>query len=450
MAAIKSKEQLVEERERRQERLREAVEKKYGKPAKQLYEEREKRYRDAIELREPDRVPVCVEMDWIPGGHVKTAERFRDAGAWWEAGKEAIVDLEPDIYVFLLGQVSGAALETLAPTGYKWPGDGLPSNVMPQVIETAPLKADEYDHFIFDPGDWMLRCYLPRVWKAMAPLANLPPLQTLWGSTGLASQSARFSSPEVIKAFETLFRAGEEQEHFIQTIPPLDVFEDEMAELGFPPRTHIGGTGFVPFDMLADNLRQLRGVMADIYQRPEKLLAACEKLWEWRLSQGVAPADRKKRGNPKVVSAGGTHHGGDGWMSKKHFETFIWPFWKRAMLKNIELGFVNYYWGQGYCDSRLEYFLEIPKGKLIVHVCETSAAKAKDVLGGHHCVMGGVPHVLLQVASPQEVEEYCKKLIKTCSKGGGYVVSTSCRLTHEAKPANVKAMVDTVKKYGMS
>ena len=445
MATVKSKEKLLEEKD---EKLREKIERKHGKSVEQLYEEREKRYRDAVELREPDRVPVCVEMDWIPGGRVQTQERFLDAGAWWEAGKRTIVDFEPDIYVYLLGQTSGAALETLAPTGYKWPGGGVGQNAMPQVIETEPMKAAEYDMFLFDPGDWTLRYYLPRVWKAMAPLSKLPPLQSLWGSTGLATQSARFGSPEVIKAFEALFKAGQEQENFLETDRGASTFEDEMATLGFPPRTHAGGIGFVPFDTLADNLRQLRGVMLDIYQRPEKLLAACEKLWEWRLSQGVAPADPKKRGNPKVVSAGGTHHGGDGFMSKKQYETFFWPFWKRAMLKNIELGFVNHYWGQGYCDSRLEYFLEIPKGKLIVHVCETDAAKAKDILGGHHCVMGGVPHALLQVASPQEVEEYCKKLIKTCGRGGGYVMSTSARLTQEAKPENVKTMVETVKKYG--
>jgi uroporphyrinogen decarboxylase len=63
--------------------------------------------------------------------------------------------------------------------------------------------------------------------------------------------------------------------------------------------------------------------------------------------------------------------------------------------------------------------------------------------------MGGVPHTLLQVASPSEVEEYCKKLIKTCGKGGGFIFTTSTGITNEAKLENVKAMIDTVKKYGV-
>jgi uroporphyrinogen decarboxylase len=63
--------------------------------------------------------------------------------------------------------------------------------------------------------------------------------------------------------------------------------------------------------------------------------------------------------------------------------------------------------------------------------------------------MGGVPHSLLQVASPSEVEDYCRKLIKSCGKGGGFILCTSTGITNEAKPENVKAMVDSVKKYGM-
>lgn len=432
----------------KQEQSREETRRKTGNTPEELYEEREKRVRDAIELKEPDRVPVFLQVAWFAGRYVRTETAYRDPTAWRQAGKKILLDLEPDTYAFFQQGISGAALGMLEPTGYKWPGGGLDANAMPQIIETEPMKADEYDMFLFDPGDWTLRRYLPRVWKAMAPLSKLPALQSLWGSSALASQSARWSTPEIVQAFETLFKAGQEQEKYRRADGATNTFEDEMAAFGFPPHAHPGGVGFVPFDTLADNLRQLRGVMADIYQHPDKLLAACEKLWEWRLSQGVAPADPKKRGNPKIAGAGGTHHGGDGWMSKKQFETFYWPFWKKAMLKNIELGFVNRYWGQGYCDSRLEYFLEIPRGKLIVHVCETDAAKAKAILGGHHCVEGGVPHVLLQIGSPQEVEEYCRKLIKTCAKGGGYIMSTSAYLTQEAKPENVRAMIDTIKKFG--
>jgi uroporphyrinogen-III decarboxylase len=63
--------------------------------------------------------------------------------------------------------------------------------------------------------------------------------------------------------------------------------------------------------------------------------------------------------------------------------------------------------------------------------------------------MGNVPSALLQVGSVSEVEEYCKNLIQTCGKGGGFILTTGSVIDH-AKPENVKAMVDSAKKYGVS
>ena len=72
--------------------------------------------------------------------------------------------------------------------------------------------------------------------------------------------------------------------------------------------------------------------------------------------------------------------------------------------------------------------------------------RAKEVLGDHACIMGNVPPGLLQVGSPQEVEEYCKKLIKVCGKGGGFILANGSAMD-TARPANVKAMIDSVKKF---
>ena len=47
-----------------------------------------------------------------------------------------------------------------------------------------------------------------------------------------------------------------------------------------------------------------------------------------------------------------------------------------------------------------------------------------------------------------KVEEYCKNLIRTVGKGGGFILTTSTGLTHEAKPENVRAMIESAKKYG--
>ncbi|HEX7474465.1 MAG TPA: uroporphyrinogen decarboxylase family protein, partial [Dehalococcoidales bacterium] len=113
-----------------------------------------------------------------------------------------------------------------------------------------------------------------------------------------------------------------------------------------------------------------------------------------------------------------------------------------------EAGLVHIPFYEGDWAQRLEYLLELPKGKTLARFALTDLTKAKAVLKDHTCIMGGVPHTLLQVASPSEVEEYCKKLIQTCGKNGGFILSTSTGITNEAKPENVKAMIDSVHKYG--
>jgi uroporphyrinogen-III decarboxylase len=55
---------------------------------------------------------------------------------------------------------------------------------------------------------------------------------------------------------------------------------------------------------------------------------------------------------------------------------------------------------------------------------------------------------MLQVGSPSEVEDYVKKLIQTAGKDGGFIMTTSTGVTHEAKPENVRAMIEATKKYG--
>src|SRR3989337_3617317 len=48
-------------------KLREEIERKTGKTPEALYAEREKRVRDAIELRQPDRVPVSMAGGYLAG-----------------------------------------------------------------------------------------------------------------------------------------------------------------------------------------------------------------------------------------------------------------------------------------------------------------------------------------------------------------------------------------------
>jgi uroporphyrinogen-III decarboxylase len=54
---------------------------------------------------------------------------------------------------------------------------------------------------------------------------------------------------------------------------------------------------------------------------------------------------------------------------------------------------------------------------------------------------------MLCLGSVSEVDEYCHRLIEEVGKGGGYIMGAGCEIPPNARPENVKAMIDSVNKY---
>jgi uroporphyrinogen-III decarboxylase len=74
-------------------------------------------------------------------------------------------------------------------------------------------------------------------------------------------------------------------------------------------------------------------------------------------------------------------------------------------------------------------------------------ADAKATLGQNACLLGNVPSALLNVGTPQGVRDYVKNVIEVAGEGGGLILCNGS-FFDEAKPENVKAMVDTAKEFG--
>ena len=156
----------------------------------------------------------------------------------------------------------------------------------------------------------------------------------------------------------------------------------------------------------------------------------------------------KKEGKLAVGSASEPHRVSDEFLSPKQFEEFVWPNWKRSIEATLKLGYdVNWMFFEGRRDKQLEYFADFPKGSLLILFERTDIFRAKEILGDRVCLMGNVPLSLLQLGSPRDVEDYCKKLIKVCGKGGGFILANGGGI-YDAKPENMRAMVETARKHG--
>jgi hypothetical protein len=80
-----------------------------------------------------------------------------------------------------------------------------------QFVEGEYMTADEYDHFLLDTTDFMMRRYWPRVCGGLKGLEKLPPLHNIISYyMGIPTGFGAFSLPEVIEAVDVLKKAGQE------------------------------------------------------------------------------------------------------------------------------------------------------------------------------------------------------------------------------------------------
>ena len=114
----------------------------------------------------------------------------------------------------------------------------------------------------------------------------------------------------------------------------------------------------------------------------------------------------------------------------------------------INEGFHPTLFVEGSYDSRLETFLQLPKGSIHLWFDQTDIVRAKKILGDRFSIEGNIPSSLLVTGNPQDVKEHCRKLIEVCGAGGGYILGCGASIDNP-KLENLVAMVEAAKEYGV-
>jgi len=408
-----------------------------------LYREREKRFNDIVALRKPDRVPIMVSWGFLPAlrAGMTVREVMYDPEKLWTSQWELTLEFQPDMEQNPFGlRFLGPILEALDFKQLKWAGHGLGENTTYQFVEAEYMKADEYDWFLDDPSDFMMRRHLPRICGRLKGLEALPTLHNFFSyAMGIPSGLIPFTSPEVTEALTALREAGDEA---VRLASYSRRFSERAREEGFP--LQFGGMTQAPFDTLGDFLRGTKGLMLDMYQRPDKVQKACEKLLPYMLDFAISGT--KASGNPRVFIP--LHKGLDGFMSLEQFKRFFWPTLRDLMIALINEGLVPCPFWEGNCESRLDVIRDIPSGKACFKFEATDMARAKEMLRDTVCIRGNVPLSILATGTPDDVRQYCKKLIGTAGKDGGFIMDAATGLD-DAKMENIQAMFQFTQEYGV-
>jgi uroporphyrinogen-III decarboxylase len=432
---------------------------KMGKTdSEQLIEERTQRVRDAIAVKEPDRVPITPFTDVffapIQGGmsHKDALYKGRKYGkTCLKVYSRYNWDLYPTLFLPVVGKLN----DLVGVRTMKWPGASDPNYRLGdhqpyQFLETEWMKADEYEKFLTDATGFMLRDIVPRQNSVLKPFEKLPLASalTILAPIGIPMFFIDKEVKKMVKEFKKTLRK------MIGLVLGMRIYNKTMKKLGNPIAGQVG-FGMAPFDMISDSLRGMRGAMIDMFRNPEELKRACD-IFVGHILGSMDMFDAllgKPDENTIPFCFIPLHRGADGFMSNEQFEEFYWPSLTAVMEGMIKNDIIPLPFFEGRYSDRLEFLAEFAKkhkGKLVYWFHDTDLIKVKEMMGDYVCIRGNVPASLLIGGPPSAVEEYVKKSIEGCMEGGGYLVDGGVSgIPNEARHENVQAMTDAVHKYGV-
>lgn len=197
-----------------------------------------------------------------------------------------------------------------------------------------------------------------------------------------------------------------------------------------------GGQVTTPLELLC-GARSLERFARDLHRRPEEVAAAMEEITPHLAARACGRA--RALGLPGVWLGG--WRSAPALLSRPMWERFVWPHFRRLALEIIEQGL----WVILHLDAdwtrELERFREMPQGQCIMALDgSTDIWRAKEVLGGHMCLMGDVPPHLLCLGTPEEVYDYSRRLVQGLGPEG-FILQSGCDTPANAPLINVQAMV---------
>ncbi|MDR5656527.1 uroporphyrinogen decarboxylase family protein [Halodesulfurarchaeum sp. HSR-GB] len=406
--------------------------------AKADYQRRAKRMVDALRGADPDRVPVNLLSTFYPVFHAGyTPEEAMYEGEKLQDSLLTFVDdLEPDLFPWAASLIpSATALEIVDYQGFDWPGDGSSPETVYQAREREYMGVEDYEDFFTDPSDFFIRQYLPEVFGELDGMAHFPQFSNLTaGIAGVHPYLLPFGMPPMRETLQNLLDAGEEAMRWQQLIGGT---VEEIVGAGYPQS--VGGITLAPYDMLGDMVRGTHAIMMDLKRRPETLLEAVDRLVPIAIEMGITSAHVNN--NPFVFIP--LHKGADGFMSGEEFETFYWPQLRQVIEALTEADLVPWLFAEGRYTSRLETISDLPEGEMIWHFQDTDLELVRETLPEYVTIAGDVSTGLLNTREPEAVTEYSQDLIERMGRNR-FVLSPGVGLD-EAKPENVKAMMDAPK-----
>jgi len=391
----------------------------------QLYGERLKRYVTAMRNEKPDMIPIrpfVAEFAAKYAGYT-CQEVTHDYEKAFCAARKCASDFDWDAVVGNMVYVWTGLTQAIGLKYYGVPGIDVPADSGFQYREPpeeeAFMKPDEYDQLIEDPTGFLFNVWLPRVSVEVSAMGE--------ATTYRNNLSFLKGGMAMLKYFSSFGK------------------QNELLRCESGTVSAISGILKAPFDILGDKLRGYIGLTMDLFERPEKVLAACEALMPHLAHVALSGADPERQ----VPITIWMHRGCVPFVSREHFDKFYWPTLKPIIEEILAAGHQVLFYAEGDWNAHLKSFAELPAGSIIYHVDKGDIFEVHKTIGHKFCISGGISNFLLSYGTAAEVREWCKKVIDGVARDGGYIMDASAIIQNDAKIENIRAMTEFTREYGV-
>lgn len=134
-------------------------------------------------------------------------------------------------------------------------------------------------------------------------------------------------------------------------------------------------------------------------------------------------------------------------LNPEMFERFSWKYIREVANMLLKYGVIPLFHLDSNWTNGMKYFREFPKGSVILGLDgRTDIFKAKEIIGDHCCIMGDVSATLMSFGTPEQVEDYCRKLIYEVGPEG-FILTTGCDAPYNARLENMQALYNAPNKF---
>lgn len=378
----------------------------------------EERLVTAMKGGKPDRVPSAPLIQYFAaaGAGMSCADLWWSRKKYRRAMRECFDMVGPWDASYLLDAVSPEAYTWMVPMRMKVPGRELPADSPAQFLEEEVMKRSDYEWMIarFKKGDKL--AFLSLLTRLVRKV-NRPALS---GARGILR----------------LIRDGLRQTYYYRQNTRI------WKRLG--AAMYYGGGLEAPFDIFSCT-RSFEPFIYDLTECPdlvyEAAMAAVPSfVFAARVSGRVTGIRRF------MVLC---HRSSNSFISPKMFRELAFPSLKQICAKLGRAGTLLALHCDGNWDRNFETLKELPPNCCTVQLDGASDIfLARKVMGTSVSLLGDVPPLMLCKAQADEVDAYCKRLIEEVGRDGAYQMGAGCEIPFNAKPENVRAMIQSVYKYG--